>query len=59
MTDPDRAVEWHHAYLEKSTSEDRPAYAYRHIADVIGKPRHELWDKIQEDLRVWIMDHED
>jgi hypothetical protein len=52
LTDPDRAVEWHDAFLEKATSEDLPFRAYRHIADVITKPRHELWDKIQDDLRV-------
>jgi len=52
LTDPDRAVEWHNAFLEKATSEDLPFHAYTHIADVITKPRYELWDKIQDDLRV-------
>lgn len=52
LADPDRAVEWHDAFLQKATSEDLPFYAYTHIADVITKPRHELWDKIQDDLRV-------
>jgi hypothetical protein len=52
LADPDRAVEWHEAYLKKATSEDLPFLAYEHIAEVISKPRHELWDKIQDDLRV-------
>ena len=58
LRDPDRAVEWHQAYLAKAGSED-PPYAYTHIAGVIAKPRRELWDQFQRDLRVWTSDERD
>jgi hypothetical protein len=58
LKNPDRAVEWHHAYLAKAGSED-PPYAYTHIAGVIAKSRRELWDQFQRDVRVWTIDERD